>query len=79
MADGTSVDGWRFAVALCLCHVAHLYFVCNIFSFAGLMCVDLGWAEDRDKAGYVAGYLQSANTLGRIPTASLWGFLADRH
>lgn len=65
-------------VTLCLCHIAHLYFVCNIFSYAGIMSVDLGWAADRNQAGDVAGFLQSANTLGRIPTASLWGFGADR-
>eukprot|EP00971_Amphidinium_carterae_P149745 2968826-Amphidinium_carterae.1 len=79
MVQATPVDGWRFVAAVCLCHAAHLYFVCNIFSFGALMCVDLGWAQDRDNAGYVAGYLNSANTLGRIPTAGLWGFIADRY
>eukprot|EP00420_Gonyaulax_spinifera_P012286 CAMPEP_0197938520 /NCGR_PEP_ID=MMETSP1439-20131203/118268_1 /TAXON_ID=66791 /ORGANISM="Gonyaulax spinifera, Strain CCMP409" /LENGTH=69 /DNA_ID=CAMNT_0043561595 /DNA_START=45 /DNA_END=251 /DNA_ORIENTATION=+ len=42
------------------------------------MCADLGWATDRDGAGFVAGFLQSANTMGRIPTGMLWGCLGDR-
>lgn len=63
---------------LCLCVSAHFYSICSLFSYGAIMCVDLGWADDADSAGFVAGYLQSANTLARIPTASLWGMLADR-
>ena len=61
-----------FVAALCLCSCAHGYIMTNLFSYAGLMCADLGWVEDRDSAGFIAGFLTSANTLGRTFTASLF-------
>ncbi|CAE8633892.1 unnamed protein product [Polarella glacialis] len=42
------------------------------------MSADLGWAEDRDHAGFIAGFLQSSNTLGRVFTAGIWGYLGER-
>lgn len=69
----------RPILILCLCNTGHFYAVCSLFSYAGIMCVDLGWAPDRNRAGFAAGFLQSANTLGRVLTASLWGFLAHRY
>lgn len=69
---------WRPILALCACNVAHFYAVCSLFSYGGIMSADLGWVKDRDNAGNVAGFLQSSNVLGRIPTASLWGFFGSR-
>lgn len=62
--------------AVCICNCAHFYAVCSLFSYAGIMCADMGWAEDRDHAGEIAGFLQSSNVLGRIPTSFIWGWLA---
>lgn len=42
------------------------------------MSADLGWVDDRSEAGFVAGFLQSANTCGRVFTAILWGYIAQR-
>lgn len=65
--------------ALMLGNFAHFYSICSLFSYAGIMCVDLGWVENADSAGFVAGFLASANTLGRFPTAGLWGRYSDKH
>ena len=51
--------------------------MCSIFSFAGILSVDLGWAADKNEAGFVAGCLQSSNTFGRIFTSALWGWVAE--
>eukprot|EP00401_Gymnodinium_catenatum_P015775 CAMPEP_0117535942 /NCGR_PEP_ID=MMETSP0784-20121206/41193_1 /TAXON_ID=39447 /ORGANISM="" /LENGTH=497 /DNA_ID=CAMNT_0005332481 /DNA_START=132 /DNA_END=1625 /DNA_ORIENTATION=+ len=59
--------------------MAHFYSICSIFSYAGVMTADMGWAADRDSAGYVAGMLQSANVIGRIPSSSLWGCFVGRY
>lgn len=69
---------WRPVAALCLASCAHFYSVCSIFSYAGIMSTELGWAADRDSAGTFAGFLQSANVLGRMPTATFWGWYSDR-
>jgi len=62
----------RIAV-LAAAHMAHAYSISSIFAYAGIMCVELGWADDEDSAGYIAGFLGSVLTFGRLPTASLWG------
>jgi len=69
---------YRAVAALCLCNIAHFYSICSIFSYAGYLSVDLGWAEDADRAGFVAGLLPTFLIMGRIPTAALWGVAADR-
>ncbi|KAJ1450318.1 major facilitator superfamily domain-containing protein [Pelagophyceae sp. CCMP2097] len=69
---------WRAVVVLCLGNAAHFFAICSLFSYAGFLCVDLGWSRDRDHAGFVAGWLGTALTLGRIPTAVAWGAAADR-
>ena len=68
-----------FVAALCLCSCAHGYIMTNLFSYAGLMCADLGWVEDRDSAGFIAGFLSSANMIGRTFTAGAWAIFAERH
>ena len=35
--------------------------------------------DDVNSAGFVAGWLQSANVCGRVVTSSLWGLAAQRH
>lgn len=65
--------------ALSLGMMAHSYSISSLFSFAGIMCVDLGWAQDRDKAGFVAGFIQASNTLARIPTSPAWACFVDRY
>lgn len=69
---------WRQCIVLALCNAAHFYTICSLFSYAGFLVVDLGWAADVDGAGYVAGYLGSALVVGRLFTSVLWGHLADR-
>eukprot|EP00435_Cladocopium_sp_Y103_P033880 s2542_g8.t1 len=64
---------------LCALESAYFYTICTIFSFAGILSVDLGWAPDRNEAGSVAGWLQSSNVCGRIFTSPIWGFVAARY
>ncbi|CAE7351736.1 ZIFL1 [Symbiodinium necroappetens] len=63
----------------CLIDATHFYTVCSLFSYAGILCADLGWVPDRNEAGYLAGWLQSSNVFGRMLTSSIWGYVAARH
>ena len=36
----------RAAAAVGLCNLAHFYSICSIFSYAGFLAVDCGWAEN---------------------------------
>ena len=69
---------WRPVFVLALGGMTHFYAICSLFSYAGFLCVDLGWSATVDEAGYLAGYLGSALTFGRLFTAVLWGRVADR-
>lgn len=70
----------RLQVAfLCMTDAAHFYTVCSLFSYAGVLTADMHWTEDKNDAGFVAGWLQSANVCGRIVTSSLWGLVMQRH
>ena len=44
-----------------------------------LCLVDLGKATDLREPGFYAGYLVSANQVGRILTSVLWGRFSDKH
>ena len=75
---GDDRDLAKVVFACSCCETAHMYAICSIFAYAAFLCVDKGWAADRDRAGYVAGLLGSALAGGRIPVAALWGAAADR-
>ena len=34
--------------ALCACNIAHFFTICSLFSYAGFLAVDNGWANDED-------------------------------
>ena len=44
-----------------------------------MLTADLHWAADVNSAGFVAGWLQSANVCGRAVASSLWGLVAHRY
>ena len=67
----------RAVFTICFANCAHFYSMASIFSYAGILAVDLGWAPDEDHAGFVAGLLPTVLILGRLPTSILWGHLAD--
>ncbi|CAK9089983.1 Probable peptide/nitrate transporter At3g43790 (Protein ZINC INDUCED FACILITATOR-LIKE 2) [Durusdinium trenchii] len=69
---------WHLAF-LCMMDSAHFYTVCSLFSYAGVLTADMKWTEDTNSAGFVAGYLQSANVCGRIVTSTFWGCVAQRY
>lgn len=46
--------------------------------YAGFLCLDLGWTNDLDRAGFIAGWLGTSLIVGRLPTAVLWGAASDR-
>ena len=50
----------------------------SLFSYSAIMAVDLGWSEDRESAGFSAGWLASAVFIGRFFTAGAWGEFADK-
>ncbi len=58
---------YRAIAALALCNAAHFYSLCSIFSYAAFLCVDAGWVEHIDEAGYMAGLLPTAVMSGREP------------
>lgn len=64
--------------ALCIANAAHFYSLCSIFSYAGFLAVDCGWAAHEDEAGFAAGLLPTAVLLGRLITSIPWGHAADR-
>lgn len=41
--------------------------------------MDLGWTNDLDRAGFIAGWLGTSLIVGRLPTAVLWGAASDRY
>jgi len=70
--------GWKPVIAIGWANAAHFYSLCSIFSYAGFLAVDCGWAADADTAGFVAGLLPTAVLFGRLFTSILWGHAADR-
>jgi len=70
---------WRILIVMCLCDASHFYSVCSLFSYAGIMAADVGWAEDRDHAGFIAGFLPSANVWGRVAAGTCWGLASARY
>ena len=44
-----------------------------------MLCADLEWVNDRNSAGFAAGWLQSSNVFGRVLTSSVWGYIAARY
>ena len=69
----------RAVFTVCFANCAHFYSMASIFSYAGILAVDLEWAPDADRAGFVAGLLPTVLMLGRLPTSILWGYIADRY
>ena len=69
---------YRAIAALSLCNAAHFYSLCSIFSYAAFLCVDAGWVEHIDEAGYMAGLLPTAVMSGRILTSFAWGMVSDK-
>jgi MFS family permease len=77
-SESGPILGWKPVIALSVCNSAHFYSLCSIFSYAGFLAVDCGWAPDRDRSGYVAGLLPTAVLVGRLFTSISWGYAADR-
>ena len=69
---------WRAVSVLGLGGMTHFYGICSLFSYAGFLCVDLGWSRTVDEAGFLAGWLGTALVVGRLFTAVFWGKYADR-
>ena len=70
--------GYKPVIALAMSNAAHFYSICSIFSYAGFLAVDCGWAETEDEAGYTAGLLPTAIMLGRLTMSITYGKLSDR-
>jgi predicted MFS family arabinose efflux permease len=60
-------------------NLSHFYAICSLFSFAAIMCVDMGWSSDRAAVGLAAGWLATSVFAGRLFTAGLWGKFADTY
>jgi hypothetical protein len=63
----------RPTLVLCMCNLSHFYAMTSLFAYVGFLCVDRGWAADRDAAGAVSGLLASAVFAGRIASSVPWG------
>lgn len=60
---------------ICFCNA---YGTCYLFSFVGFMVIDFHAANNRDEAGYYAGYVASAFMLGRVASSLFWGWFSDK-
>ncbi|CAM9302492.1 unnamed protein product, partial [Ectocarpus sp. 8 AP-2014] len=70
---------WLPMLALAIGLVSHSYSLSSLFPYVGFMVQHLGVADDKDEAGYYAGYLASAFMVGRFATSYFWGRFADRY
>ncbi|CAM9581917.1 unnamed protein product [Ectocarpus sp. 12 AP-2014] len=70
---------WLPMLALAIGLVSHSYSLSSLFPYVGYMVQHLGVADDKDEAGYYAGYLASAFMVGRFATSYFWGRFADRY
>ena len=70
---------WRPVVVIGLSNSSHFFGMCSLFSYAGLLCVEMGWASSTESSGLVAGWLATSVFFGRLFTASPWGLFADRY
>jgi MFS family permease len=68
----------RLAI-LSVCTFAGCYNMTTMMPFIPMLVRDLGKADDLREPGFYAGYLVSANQLGRILTSVLWGRYSDTH
>eukprot|EP00903_Cladosiphon_okamuranus_P009002 g8611.t1 len=70
---------WPPMLAIAIGLVSHSYSLSSLFPYVGYMVQQLGVAEDKDEAGYYAGYLASAFMIGRFAFSYFWGRFADRY
>ncbi|CAB1117720.1 unnamed protein product [Ectocarpus sp. CCAP 1310/34] len=70
---------WLPMLALAIGLVSHSYSLSSLFPYVGYMVQHLGVTDDKDEAGYYAGYLASAFMVGRFATSYFWGRFADRY
>ncbi|CAN0223141.1 unnamed protein product [Pylaiella littoralis] len=66
-------------LAIAIGLVSHSYSLTNLFPYVGYMVQHLGVTDDKDEAGYYAGYLTSALMVGRFVSSYFWGRFADRY
>ena len=66
-------------LVLCFCTFSGCFNMTLMMPFIPQLVVDLGKATDLREPGFYAGYLVSANQVGRILTSVLWGRFSDKH
>merc|ERR1719428_1848315 len=79
MANSETTLPWRQIAVVGISGACHCYAIGSLYSYVGIMSVDLGWASDRDSAGFVAGFLPSVSMFGRAVTSPMWRIFANRY
>ena len=69
---------YRVAV-ICLGMFGCAFNMTVVFPFIPVLVEDLGMVEDPRKPGYFAGYLTSAQQLGRVIMSIPWGAVSDKY
>ncbi|CAM9579188.1 unnamed protein product [Ectocarpus fasciculatus] len=70
---------WLPMLAIAIGLVSHSYALTSLFPYVGYMVQHLGVTDDKDEAGYYAGYVSSAFMVGRVGSSYFWGRFADSH
>ncbi|CAN0142038.1 unnamed protein product [Ascophyllum nodosum] len=81
MPNPTSSDPfpWLPMLAIATGLVSHSYALSSLFPYIGYMVQYLGVTDDKDEAGFYAGYVSSALMVGRFGSSYFWGRFADRY
>ncbi|CAN0329539.1 unnamed protein product [Pylaiella littoralis] len=69
---------FQLVALLCLGMTVNSYTLVSLFPYVGMMVKDLLNLETINEAGFYAGYLASAFTLGRFLSGYVWGRLTDK-
>ncbi|CAN0066183.1 unnamed protein product [Scytosiphon promiscuus] len=67
----------RAVLILALCMGVHSFTFVSLFPYVGMMVKECLELESIDKAGFYAGYVASAFTLGRFLSGYFWGHVSD--
>eukprot|EP00752_Nemacystus_decipiens_P011395 g10122.t1 len=70
---------WLPMLAIAVGPVSHSYALTSLFPYVGYMVQSLGVTDDKDEAGYYAGFIASAFMIGRVGSSYFWGRFADQY
>ena len=69
----------RPTLVLMMSNFSHFFAMNSLFAYAAFLCVDQGWSQSIDTAGFFAGTLASGLFAGRLLSSIGWGLASDRY